>query len=85
MDNPELRVSRRGEARYEEGRFVFPDEEEEEEETEDREERKKFEEPSADRKRWAKIQARIVTGLLMLLQLIFKILNFLLTVLSKII
>lgn len=72
------------EVRYESGGFVFPEEEEEDEE-EEQEPEAEIDEPSYWRKLSAKIQARIVTGLLALLQLIFKIVNFLLTLLSRIV
>lgn len=71
-----------GEARYDQGEFILPEEEEEEIEED---ERKEFREPNTFRKFSAKVQARAVTGLLALLQAIFKVINYLLTVLSKIV
>jgi len=72
------------EARYEDGRFVLPEEQEEQQE-EAEDEEQQVQEPNSYRKISARIQARVITGLLALLEAIFKIINFLITLLSKIV
>ncbi|AOV95162.1 hypothetical protein AQV86_04545 [Nanohaloarchaea archaeon SG9] len=71
------------EARYEDGKFILP--EKSEEEKEEAEDEEQIEEPNVFRRISASIQARIITGLFALLKAVFRAINFLLTLLSKLI